>query len=163
MNAAALTVSPDDFGYREIAGLNKLPLATFTSNPPGPSEVSVSRTKWPQESFYLSYRSRVSELKQYAEEDGFTINLASELDFWNTVKSVPLKPEADLVLRDNGNLRVVWKDKEGNRLALYFLGNRTVQYVIFAPALNRPEGLSDTVSLGELKSLIERKCPAVLE
>ena len=32
---------------------------------------------------------------------------------------------------DNGNLRAIWKDNDGARLALQFLGGRMVQYVIF--------------------------------
>ena len=32
---------------------------------------------------------------------------------------------------DNGNLRAIWKDGEGSRLGLQFLGGGMVQYVVF--------------------------------
>ena len=36
-----------------------------------------------------------------------------------------------LVLMDNGNLRAVWKGENGAQVGLQFLGNGSVQYVIF--------------------------------
>ena len=32
---------------------------------------------------------------------------------------------------DNGNLRAIWKDEQGTRLGLQFLGDGMVQFVIF--------------------------------
>lgn len=34
---------------------------------------------------------------------------------------------------DNGNLRVVWDDDEGNLLGIQFLGNSLARYVVFKP------------------------------
>ena len=78
-----------------------------------------------------SYQLRIEELRSYAELDGLAINGASETDFWAFIMSKPTAREAELVLLDNGNLRAIWDDEDGNHFGLQFVGNRTLQYVIF--------------------------------
>ena len=39
--------------------------------------------------------------------------------------------KGNVVLMDNGNLRVVWKDDSGTHIGLQFLGGQVVQYVVF--------------------------------
>ncbi len=79
-----------------------------------------------------AYSERLNLLHHYAAQDGLAVNEESEIGFWAFVYSVPSFFAGDLVLLDNGNLRVVWagEDKESH-LGLQFLGNDTVQYVIF--------------------------------
>lgn len=78
-----------------------------------------------------AYELRIEELRSYAEFDGLSINEASENDFWSFIMSLPFAGEAELVLLDNGNLRAIWDDDNGNHFGLQFLGDRELQYVIF--------------------------------
>lgn len=78
-----------------------------------------------------AYQIRIEELRSYAEVDGLTISESSENDFWLFIMSMPFAGEAELVLLDNGNLRAIWDDENGNHFGLQFLGGRELQYVIF--------------------------------
>ena len=79
-----------------------------------------------------AYSERLNLLRYYACQDGIVVNEDSETGFWAFISSVPSFFAGDLVLLDNGNLRVVWTGKESeSHLGLQFLGNDMVQYVIF--------------------------------
>ena len=78
-----------------------------------------------------AYRDRIESLCNDAELDGFNLKSESERDFWSFVNSVPFASKANLVLLDNGNLRAVWDGENNSHFALQFLGEHTVQYVIF--------------------------------
>ena len=78
-----------------------------------------------------AYKRRLADLQNEAMEDGYNLNLASEVDFRQFVGSSPDMRKANLVLMDNGNLRAIWKDNQGTRIGLQFLGGRMAQYVIF--------------------------------
>ncbi|MDE0154403.1 MAG: hypothetical protein OXI88_18890 [Gammaproteobacteria bacterium] len=78
-----------------------------------------------------AYLARMKLLKDEAVHDGYTLNLASELDFRQFIQSEPEVRRGNLVLMDNGNLRAIWKDGQGTHLGLQFLGDRMIQYVIF--------------------------------
>ena len=80
---------------------------------------------------YDAYVPRLEFLQEEARHDGFELNSASEIDFRNFVRSEPDIRKGNLVLMDNGNLRATWKDENGTRLGLQFLGGRMVQFVIF--------------------------------
>ncbi len=77
------------------------------------------------------YSTRVSALRHIAEQDGHSLNPASEFDFWYFIVQYPLWRKGNLVLVDNGNLRAVWKDDQKTHFGLQFLGKGMVQYVIF--------------------------------
>ena len=78
-----------------------------------------------------AYSSRIAYLRDEATHDGYELNESSEDDFKQFVRSRPYLRKGDLVLMDNGNLRAIWKDEQGGRLGLQFLGDDMVQYVIF--------------------------------
>ncbi len=80
---------------------------------------------------HQEYRLRIEDLHSYAELDGLTVSEASERDFWSFIMSITFAGEAELVLLDNGNLRAIWDDENGNHFGLQFLGDREIQYVIF--------------------------------
>lgn len=113
---------------------------------------------------YNSYESRILFLKNEAEHDGYTLNHESETDFRQFICSAPEKRKGNLVLMDNGNLRAIWKDKQGTQLGLQFLGDGMVQYVIFkqreqgqpARATGRDslEGMERQIGAFELSSLL---------
>jgi hypothetical protein len=80
---------------------------------------------------YHAYLSRIEMLRSYAALDGFSVNKASEQDFWSFIESVPFVRKAEVVLVDNGNLRAIWDGEDSSHLGLQFLGNCILQYVIF--------------------------------
>ena len=77
------------------------------------------------------YQARIDYLKREAAHDGYLLNDVSEADFRQFVGSASGLRTGGLVLMDNGNLRAIWKDGEGSRLGLQFLGGGMVQYVVF--------------------------------
>ena len=95
------------------------------------------------------YLRRIDELRGYAELDGITVNPASERDFWSFAGSANFSRRAGLALMDNGDICAVWKGDDRSHLSLHFLGDGSIQYVIFkrrsaGAKLSRVAG-SDTV------------------
>ena len=78
-----------------------------------------------------SYLERIAYLRHVAAEDNYCVRADSESDFWRFVRSAPGIRRGNLVLVDNGNLRAVWKARDGSHLGLQFLGRGMLQYVIF--------------------------------
>ncbi|WP_446831004.1 hypothetical protein [Candidatus Foliamicus sp.] len=96
-----------------------------------PSQSSAVFSSDGPERISLAYAARIGALRHAAEQDGYSLNPASENYFWRFVKSKPQFRRGNVVLMDNGNLRVVWKDGQGTHLGLQFLDSEMVQYVIF--------------------------------
>ena len=86
------------------------------------------------------YRERLADLRQAADEEGIEWSEASRQDFQTFVIGNPGWRRGDVVLMDNGNLRVIWDDDhdDDRHVALQFLGGGYVQYVIFK---RRPEAV----------------------
>ncbi len=91
----------------------------------------LDKKKTQVQEMYHAYMLRIELLRSEAELDGFTVNEASEEDFWLFVRSASFVHKAEVVLVDNGNLRAVWSGEDGSHLGLQFLGNRLVEYVMF--------------------------------
>ena len=115
---------------------------------------------------YQAYRDRIECLRSDAELDDFTVNESSKKDFWRFLASLPFACEGELVLLDNGNLRVIWDDEDGNHIGLQFLGDSMLQYVIFrqrkgSSRVSRMagrdsfDGVRRQVRLFELESLLQ--------
>lgn len=85
----------------------------------------------PAEKKIFEYFKRVAELRTYVAQDGNELNRESEEDFWLFVVKEFGFRKGNLVVTDNRNLRIVWKDGQGTHLGLQFLGGGEVQYVIF--------------------------------
>ena len=112
-------------------------------------EALFDDTVWPTESTQLSlgiteawtkaeqvrwsYVNRIEYLCELAEDDEECagLNESSNNDFWWFIESLSSTNEAELVLLDNGNLRAVWTESDGTHLGVQFLGDMTVEYVIF--------------------------------
>lgn len=94
-----------------------------------------SRSEFANDDLYRNmhqeYVSRINQLQQFAKEDGYSLNPKSEIDFWSFIKSVPRWCRGYLIMQENGDLRLIWKDNNQTRLGLLFQGNEVVQYVIF--------------------------------
>ena len=78
-----------------------------------------------------TYESRIEALRADAELDELTINVDSEQDFWDFIRSTCYLRRAALALMNNGNIRAVWKAEDSSHLGIPFLGDGEVQYVIF--------------------------------
>lgn len=111
------------------------------------------------------YRKRIKILSKFAEQDEFSMNSASQHDFWQFVSRWPHIRQGNLALLENGNLRAVWKDEQGAHLGLQFLGASMVQYVIFnrrkvAQEVSRVagrdtiDGLEQQIQVFDLNSLL---------
>ena len=90
---------------------------------------------------YKAYRDRIEELRGYGEDEGVTVNEASEKDFWAFVKSLSASRKGSLVLMDNGNLRALWKGEQESHLGLQFLGDRMVELRYLQAPKKGQEGL----------------------
>ena len=111
------------------------------------------------------YLERLTKLCNHTHEDGYSLDARSQQDFWIFVLTEHRFRRGSLVLLDNGNLRIVWKDGQGTQLGLQFLGDRVVQYVVFkqrraARHVSRVagrdtfDGLKSQIEAFELKSLL---------
>jgi len=78
-----------------------------------------------------AFAERIETLRSDAALEGFNMSAASKRDFWTFIRSTPVVRKGSLVLMDNGNLRAVWKDDQGNQIGLQYLGTGSVQFVIF--------------------------------
>jgi hypothetical protein len=78
-----------------------------------------------------AYKGRIEYLRSEAELDGIIVNEESERDFRSFFRSMPFLRKAGVILMDNGNLRAVWRGEDTSRLGIQFLGNQSVEYVIF--------------------------------
>ena len=87
--------------------------------------------RWQIDESLKRYESLLTKLRYEAAEDGCELNLASESDFRVFIRSSEDLQVGNLVLLDNGNLRMIWKDIEGTQLGLQFLGGKNIQFVIF--------------------------------
>lgn len=111
--------SKSTFGVTSLRELSEEPASSLDE------KAQHRRTK------YDAYMARIMLLKDEAVHDGYALNFASEINFQQFIQSAPEIRKGNLVLMDNGNLRAIWKDKQGTHLGLQFLGGRMVQYVIF--------------------------------
>lgn len=78
-----------------------------------------------------AYEARIAELIEAGRDEGISPSDASIDSFRAFVTSAGYARNAGLALMDNGNLRAVWKGADGAHLGLHFLGDSTVNYVIF--------------------------------
>lgn len=78
-----------------------------------------------------AYRERIATLREYGQADGVTLRPESEAAFFDFIKANAYARRASLVLLDNGNLRAVWKDDDGNHVGVQFHGEQVASCVIF--------------------------------
>jgi hypothetical protein len=77
---------------------------------------------------------RISQLMELATEDEIEMSSSSFCDLWAFISARPVASVPNVFALDNGNFRAVWKNAEGERVALEFQGSQTVGFVIFAQA-----------------------------
>lgn len=78
-----------------------------------------------------NFDHRIEVLKKQAELEGNWLSHASQMAFSEFLRANPFLRYGRLVLMENGNLRAVWKGEGGTHIGLQFLGDGSIQYVIF--------------------------------
>jgi hypothetical protein len=106
-------------------------------------------------SFARDIYLRIQALRVEAEIDQVPFSHASYAEFHDFIRQGPTRARPAIFLRDNGNLRAVWKNDNQEQIGLQFLGGGDVQYVILKRRPNRKLTThSGVASSGELLALI---------
>ena len=108
---------------------------------------------------HVGLESRITQLKGYCEEDGVTLRVKSEDDFWTFVRSREISgcySKFDVVDTNDGNLRAVY-DENDVHIGVQFFGDQNCEYVVWS-ANTPPTGARTTVAhtLNLIHSLLHR-------
>lgn len=76
--------------------------------------------------------SRIKELREIAFEEEIAVNDLSESDLHKFLMNWSGASDPAIFLLDGGNFRILWDASDGRQIAIQFLGDDTVQYVLFA-------------------------------
>ena len=79
----------------------------------------------------VAYERRIDELEEQAQPYGYAMRIESKAAFLMFLNRMPQIRQAGLVLKENGNLRAIWKGEDGAHLGLQFISPESIQYVIF--------------------------------
>ena len=77
------------------------------------------------------YAKRIDYLHLVVDEERGSVSGDSERDFWDFVHRHPFAEPGQIVVTNEGHLRLVLKGKDEAHIGIRFLGNRRVRYVIF--------------------------------
>jgi hypothetical protein len=78
-----------------------------------------------------SIGARVAELQQSARDDEEPFSEISHIDFRQFLGNLALTRRPSIFLLENGVLSAVWDNPKGELVSLQFLGNSSIQYVLF--------------------------------
>ena len=114
----------------------------------------------------VEIQERLRELHADASRSGEPFSPSSLADLTGFVESIiPLTHRPSIFLLDNGNLRAVWRNAAKEQVALQFLGQGVVQFVIFIqrqqpPMMSRTAG---TDALANIRArIIEGDCARLI-
>ena len=107
----------------------------FTASTSAPADPSY------QESLKLAFR--LAELQADAEEEGIAISEGSQRDLLRFLGTHLDWRRPSLFLLDSGNFRALWRSGR-EQIALQFLGNQMIQYVIFRECPGAPDDLASS-------------------
>jgi hypothetical protein len=77
-------------------------------------------------------RARIDALREDARDEQIQIHDASESDLHGFLLTWRGATDPFISLLDNGNFRILWDSEDGRQIGLQFLGNDSVQFVLFA-------------------------------
>ena len=89
------------------------------------------------------YRRHIDDLREMAEDEGFTVAEASIKDFWVFFSILSPFQKAELAVNPNENLRAISDDDHGNHVGIQFRGAGVLQYVIFKGPADSPKRIYD--------------------
>jgi len=107
---------------------------------------------------FRAAKARIMELKDDARAEGYGVSAASENDLLAFLNGRVFTRRPFITLLDNGNLRALWKNAEGEQIGLQFRGGKQVQYVLFAR--RKDEGFMARASGRDSLAGIERQIEA---
>ena len=99
----------------------------MASNPSAQWMEEVSTT-----TVFQDVMQRLAELKADADAEAQPVSPESQKDLLSFLANCQFTRRPFIVLLDNGNLRLLWKNSEKEQIGLQFCGNLIVQYVLFA-------------------------------
>jgi len=74
---------------------------------------------------------RLQFLRVEAEIENVPFSESSQAALWSFLQEAEPSARPRLYLNENGNLRALWKNSDGEQIGLEFLGNHAIRYVIF--------------------------------
>jgi hypothetical protein len=77
-------------------------------------------------------RARIDALRKAAEDEEIQVHDSSENDLHRFLLTWSGASDPRMSLLDNGNFRILWDSEDGRQIGLQFLGNDSVQFVLFA-------------------------------
>lgn len=77
-------------------------------------------------------RARINALREDARDEEIRAHDASESDLHKFLLPWTGASDPLISLLDNGNFRILWDSEDGRQIGLQFLGNDSVQFVLFA-------------------------------
>ena len=101
----------------------------------------------------LTLAFRMAELSAFASEEGIDISDASRRDLQRFIGTHPGTRRPSLFLLDSGNFRTVWRNERDEQLALQFLGDHKIQYVIFRKSEDAPGGIARSWGLDSFRGI----------
>ena len=115
----------------------------------------ADQTERPSFPNFLDIAHRIQALRIEAEIDQVPFSNASHAEFRDFIRQVAPRARPAIFLRDNGNLRALWKNDDQEQIGLQFLGGGDVQFVILKRRPDRKlTTLSGVASGRELPALI---------
>ena len=78
-----------------------------------------------------NYVKRIQDLKEIGLDDGISLNPDSISACLKFFFANPFLKLAGLIVKENGNLRAIWEGENEVHVGLQFLGDQSLQYVIF--------------------------------
>ena len=78
-----------------------------------------------------NYVKRIQDLKEIGLDDGISLNPDSKTACLKFFRANPFLKPAGLIVKENGNLRAIWEGENEVHVGLQFLGDQSLQYVIF--------------------------------
>ena len=108
-------------------------------------------TQWQEE-----YKKRIDWLHLEAQYEGIEPDESSESDFWRLMNSLSTAPAADVTISQEGHLRAVWEGPGRSHIAIRFIGNSEVVYVMWRrlPESKDIKRTSGNIALNEIKKRV---------
>jgi hypothetical protein len=92
--------------------------------------------------------ARLQFLRVEAELENVPFSDASRDALWSFLREFDPTVRPRLYLNQNGNLRALWKNSEGEQIGLEFLGGGAIQFVIF----KRRKGIATMMRVAGIES-----------
>ena len=121
----------------------------------------IARNRIGQQRVSVETENRLRELRIDAELNEEKFSEVSANDLRQFLKEIGAISRPAIFLLDNGNVRAVWRNEQNEQIALQFLGNTQVQFVIF---FRRPQSTElfrqyGTDIMSAIRGMVEiKKC-----